>query len=181
MKHFTFPHQFQALYDKAVARYAAGQRGADSFFDADEKRFLAENGIAAQHLYDYAEDHNGYEGEPGLLQALGIELVRRDYFLNVQGGRASTQVLDESTLPAKTDAIQGITWLPRILPKARAKLRGELPPSLMYCCGGDRRFFKERDILPAEFLALVWRHEKDEAAIVEWVKRRSGARQTIAA
>jgi hypothetical protein len=177
MKHFTFPLQFQALYDKAVALYSGGQRGADSFFNADEQRFLAANGITPQHMYDYAEDHNGYEGEPGLLQALGIELVRRDYFLNAQGGRASTTTLDDSTLPAKADAVRGIAWLPRLLPKARAKLRGELPPSLMFCCGGDRKFFKEHDIVPSEFLSLVWRHEKDDAAIVDWVVRRSGSRE----
>jgi hypothetical protein len=176
MKHYTFPQRFQAAYDKAVALYAGGQRGADTFFTAEEKQFLALNGITPQHVYDYAEDHNGYEGEPGLLLALGIEHVRRDYFLNVQGGRASAVKLDEATLPEKSEAVRGITWLPRLLPKARAKLRGELPPSLMYCCGGDRRFFKEHDILPAEFLALVWRHEKDDNAIVEWVVRRDAAR-----
>jgi hypothetical protein len=139
---------------------------------ADESRFLAENGITPQHVYDYAEDHNNYDGEPGPLLALGIEHVRRDYFLNVQGGRASTQTLDESKLPAKDETVRGIAWLPRLLPKARAKLRGELPPSLMYCCGGDRKFFKEHDILPAEFLALVWRHEKDDGPIIDWVSRR---------
>jgi hypothetical protein len=61
------------------------------------------------------------------------------------------------------------------MPKARAKLRGELPASLMYCCGGDRRFFKTHNILPAEFLSLVWRHLNDDNAIVEWVVRRSQA------
>lgn len=177
MKHFDFPRQFRALYDKAVSLYAQGKRGADTFFTAEEKRFLAANGITPQHLYDYAEDHHGYDGEPGFEQALGIELVRRDYFLNAQHGRASSTVLDESTLPAKTDAVRGIAWLPRLLPKARAKLRGELPSSLMYCCGGDRKFFKEHDILPAEFLALVWRHEKDDNAIVAWVAQRSQARE----
>jgi hypothetical protein len=176
MKHFSFPSDFKALYDTAVAQYAEGKRGADTFFTVGQNQFLAANGMTPQHMYDYAEDHNGYEGEPGLLQALGIEIVRRDYFLNVQGGRASNTRLDESTLPAKTDAVRGIAWLPRLLPKARAKLRGELPASLMYCCGGDRRFFKEHNILPAEFLAQVWRHEKDEAAIVDWVVRRSGAK-----
>ena len=176
MKQFSFPSDFKALYEKAVALYAEGKRGADTFFTAEQTQFLAANGITPQHMYDYAEDHNGYEGEPGLLQALGIELVRRDYFLNVQGGRASNTRLDDSALPAKTDAVRGIAWLPRLLPKARAKLRGELPASLMYCCGGDRRFFKERDILPAEFLALIWRHDKDEAAIVDWVAARSAGK-----
>ena len=176
MKHFNFPLRFRELYERAVALYAEGKRGADSFFTAEEKQFLAANGITPQHMYDYAEDHNGYEGEPGLEQALGIELVRRDYFLNVQGGRASAARLDEGNLPAKTEEVRGIAWLPRLLPKARAKLRGELPPSLMYCCGGDRRFFKERDILPAEFLAVVWRNEKNDSAIVDWVERRSAAK-----
>ena len=91
----------------------------------------------------------------------------------MQQGHASSAVLDESKLPAKTDAIRGIEWLPRIIPKTKAKLRGELPGSLMYCCGGDRRFFKTHDILPSEFLGLVWRHEHDDAAIVDWVVKRS--------
>lgn len=172
MKHYDFPNRFRAIYDRAVAQFGAGQRGADSLLSAEDRAYLAANGISAQHLYDYAEDHHGYDGEPGPQQALAIELVRRNYFINVQGGKPSTTVLDESKLPGKTDAIRGIAWLPRLLPKARAKLRGELPPSLMFGCGGDRRFFKEHDILPAEFLALMWRLEKDEAAIVEWVVRR---------
>ena len=60
-----------------------------------------------------------------------------------------------------------------IIPKTKAKLRGELPPSLMYCCGGDRRFFQEYNIHPAEFLSLVWRQEGNDAAIVDWVVKRS--------
>ncbi len=175
MNHYAFPSQFRALYDQAVGRYAAGQRGADSFFAPDERAFLAANGLTAQNLYDYAEDHHGYGGEPGPLHALAIELVRRDYFLNVQGGRASGVILDPDTLPAKTDEVRGIAWLPRLIPKSLAKLRGELPPSLMFCCGGDRRFFQEHRILPAEFLTLVWRHADQPAAIVEWVLRRRGA------
>lgn len=173
MAHYDFPRQFRAIYDHAVALYAKGQRSADTYFDAHQRAFLAANGITPQHVYDYAEDHNNYDGEPGYDHALTIESVRRDYFLNAQSGRASTTVLDETSLPAKTDAVQGIEWLPRIIPKAKAKLRGELPASLMYCCGGDRKFFDEHDILPAEFLSLIWRHENNDAAIVDWVVRRS--------
>ncbi|MEO5960110.1 MAG: DUF5069 domain-containing protein [Opitutaceae bacterium] len=175
MKHFDFPKKFHALYDKAVGLYAQGQRGADTFFTADESAFLAANGIAPQHLYDYAEDHNNYAGEPGFEHALAIETVRRDYFLNAQNARPSTAVIDDAKLPAKTETAKGIAWLPRLLPKARAKLRGELPSSLMYCCGGDRKFFKEHDILPAEFLALVWRHDSD-GPVVDWVARRTAAK-----
>jgi hypothetical protein len=133
---------------------------------------LAANGLTAQHLYDYAEDQVA-GGEPGYDRALGIELVRRDYFLNVQHGEASGAVLEEAALPPKTADVRGIAWLPRLLPKARAKLRGELPASLMYCCGGDRKFFKAHDILPSEFLGLVWRNLHDDEAVIEWVVTRS--------
>ena len=170
MTHYSFPPQFRALYEKAVALYAEGQRGADTFFTAEEKRFLAENGITPQHVYDYAEDHIGYDGEPGLLQAIGIEFVRRDYFLNAQGGRASTVKLDDTQLPAKDETVRGISWLPRLLPKARAKLRGELPPSLMYCCGGDRKFFRSHDLHPADFLRFVWSAKGKTEKIVAYVK-----------
>lgn len=176
MNHFDFPRRFRAVYEKAVAHYGAGKRGPDAVVSADDRAFLAANGISAQNLYDYAEDHHGYDGEPGLENALAIEVVRRDYFLNVQGGKASAVTLDASTMPGKAEAVRGISWLPRLLPKARAKLRGELPPSLMYCCGGDRQFFNEHNILPAEFLSLVWRHGNDDAAIVDWVVHRSAAR-----
>jgi hypothetical protein len=174
MKHYEFTTTFRSLYDKAVGLYARGQRGADSYFTAEENAFLAANGITAQHLYDYAEDQNGY-GEPDFGIALGIELIRRDYFLNVQQGRPSAHAIDGTSLPAKTEAIRGMEWLPRLIPKARAKLRGELPASLMYCCGGDRKFFKTHDILPTEFLNLIWRSEANDAAVVDWVLKRSTA------
>jgi hypothetical protein len=174
MTHYEFPQQFRALYDKAVGLYARGGRDPSAFFNASETAFLNANGLTAQNLYDYAEDHNNY-GEPGFDQALAIELVRRDYFLNAQGGRGFVTLIDETKLPAKSASVHGIEWLPRLIPKAKAKLRGELPASLMYCCGGDRGFFKEHDILPAEFLALVWRHQNDDAAIINWVVQRAKA------
>ena len=171
LAHILFPQTFRALYDHTVARYSAGHRQAATLFDTDQSAWLAANGLSAQALFDYAEDHVG-GGEPGFDHALAIELVRRDYFLNVQHGVGSAVVADPATWPGKTDSIEGIEWLPRIIPKARAKLRGELPSSMMYCCGGDRRFFKTHDILPSEFLALVWRHENDIPAVINWVVAR---------
>lgn len=174
MSHFAFPKKFRATYDHALALYAKGQRGADTFFSAGQKAWLAANGLSAQALYDYAEDETN-EGAPGYDHALAIEVIRRDYFLNAQGGVASAVVADSTSWPGKDEAVNGIPWLPRIMPKARAKLRGELPSSMMYCCGGDRRFFQTNDILPAEFLNLVWRHENDDAALIAWVTARRRA------
>lgn len=172
MKHYDFADKFHTLYDKAVRLYASGKTGAGNYFTSAESAFLAAHGLSAQNLYDYAEDHhNG--GEPGYDRALAIEMVRRDYFLNVQHGKTSTKVLKVDAMAAKTDAVQGIEWLPRLIPKTKAKLRGELPDSLMYCCGGDRRFFKQHNIQPAEFLSLVWRNLDNDTAIIDWVVRRS--------
>ena len=172
MKHYDFATRLHELYKTAAKLYASGRRGADTYFGPADLAFLTANGLTAQNLYDYAEDDTA-GGEPGWDKALAIEMIRRDYFLNVQGGKPSSRVLDEATMPAKTDATKGIEWLPRIIPKAKAKLRGELPPSLMYCCGGDRRFFQQHNIHPAEFLSLVWRQENNDAAIADWVVKRS--------
>lgn len=175
MKHYDFPNRFAATYDKAVDLYAAGRRGADNYFTPEERAWLAANGITPQHMYDYAEDQNN-DSEPGYDHALTIELIRRCYFLKIQEGKPSGKVLDEASLPAKTEKAEGIEWLPRLIPKARAKLRGELPATLMFCCGGDRKFFKIHDIMPAEFLTVVWQNENDDRKIIEWVAARSRQR-----
>ena len=80
--------------------------------------------------------------------------------------------MDSQTLPAKTDEARGIAWLPRIIPKAKAKLRGELPPDTMFCCGGDRNFFRTNDIHPSEFLRVVKDAGDDEETIIDWVVSR---------
>lgn len=172
MVHYDFHREFKAIYDKACRQFQSGKREPGEYFTKIELGFLASIGSRAQDMFDYAEDADRY-GEPDFETALMVELVRRNYFLLVQKGKRSVVVLDEETMPAKTDEVRGIVWLPRLMPKARAKLRGELPESLMYCCGGDRRFFKERDIHPAEFLQLVWQFGDDDKAIVDWVARRA--------
>lgn len=176
MSDYSFPADFRAVYDRAVAAYTAGRTTAETLVDKSDRHFLEQNGIGVQAMVDYAEDHVNY-GEPGPEHALAIELVRRHHFRHVQAGVPSGKVLDESKLPSKSDSVEGIEWLPRLLPKARAKLAGELPPSLMYCCGGDRRFFKNHDIVPAEFLALVAKHA-DNGPVIAWVAACSKAAKT---
>ena len=67
----------------------------------------------------------------------------------------------------------GFAWLPRQIVKARAKLRGEMPAELMYCCGGDRAFFKKVNIDPSDFLRVVWAAREDDHKIIEYVKQCS--------
>lgn len=174
MIHYDFQKRFREVYDRALASYQKGVREAGKLLSTDDVRWLDAIGSRAQDLFDYAEDAANYS-EPDYDTALLVQAARRDYFLTIQHGKPSKHVLDEATLPAKTDAVRGIEWLPRIIPKTKAKLRGELPASLMYGCGGDRKFFKAHDIHPAEFLRVVWAYEHDDAKIIDWVKKRSQA------
>lgn len=174
MTHYDFPKKFREVYQRAIAAYRDGCRDAGSLLSKADLAFAASIGSRAQDFFDYAEDAANYD-EPDFETALLVQAVRRDYFLQVQQGKASSTVLDVDRMPAKTDAVRGIELLPRIIPKTKAKLRGELPTSLMYGCGGDRRFFKQHDIHPAEFLRVVWAHEAHDDAIIAWVEARAKA------
>ena len=99
--------------------------------------------------------------------------MRRNYFFEIQEKVPSSNVLNPESLPAKTDEIDGIAWLPRIIEKAKAKIKGEMHDDIMYGCGGDQRFLAQYDIHPAEFLRVVWAYEDTPEKIVEWVKARA--------
>jgi hypothetical protein len=171
MNHYTYQDTLKIIWDEAVARYIEGNREVDSYFDEATLTELASIGLQAIDVYDYAEDFVT-RGEPNFETFLMVSEARRDYFLTVQEGKPSGNTLDSSTLPPKTDEAVGIVWLPRIIPKAIAKLRGELPPETMYGCGGDRNFFKENNIHPAEFLRVAWAYENETSKLIDWVVAR---------
>jgi hypothetical protein len=170
--HYTFQQTLREIWEKAVRLYREGNRDSASYFQAEESAFLESIGHTAQEVYDFAEDYAG-GGEPDFETFLQVASIRRHYFLNVMNGTRSDRVVDTGDLPPKSDAVAGIEWLPRIIPKARAKLRGEMSDDLMFGCGGDRKFFKTHDIHPAEFLILVMQHFDDDEAIIDFVVRRS--------
>jgi hypothetical protein len=172
MTHYDYQDTFKKLYDKAVAQFESGNRDKATYFDDDELAAISANGWRVQDFFDYAEDAVEI-GEPSYEVAQSIEQVRREYFLHMQNSQPTGNTLDSSTLPGKTESLEGYVWLPRILPKARAKLLGELPDDTMYSCGGDRRFLKTNDIHPSEFLRVVWANLDDDAGVLEFVKKRN--------
>lgn len=174
MDHYNHTRHLKALWQSAVEQYSNGNRQPDSYFSSDEMSFLQAIGLNAMDVYDYVEDYNA-GGDPDFETFLTISEARRDYFLHAQKGKPSPERLDPATLPAKTESVGDIVWLPRILPKAIAKLRGELPSEIMYGCGGDRRFFKENNIHPAEFLRVTWAYEDAPDKIIDWVESRRSA------
>lgn len=172
MSHYTYQATLKGLYDKAARLYQDGNTDPSSYFNDEEIAFLDSIGAKVQEVFDCVDDGIRYGG-PDYETFQLIMAVRRDYFLHVQKGVANGVTLDESSLPPKTDEVRGIKWLPRLMPKARGRLRGELPDSLMFCCGGDRDFFQTHDIHPAEFLRAVWASIDDDEKLIDWVQSRS--------
>jgi hypothetical protein len=163
---------FSDLFHGAVKKYRDGHQKAAGLVDAEGRKFLLSIGYTEQEFFDFAEDF-AKGGEPDLKTALEIAAVRRDYFLHEQAGKFSQRHISMDDLPSKDAEVEGIGWLPRIIPKAEAKLRGEMPADLMYGCGGDRKFFRTNQVDPAEFLRQVWKAGGDTKKIVAWVKAQT--------
>jgi len=162
--------RFREIHDAGVERYRAGRQSPGAMFEPDEVEWLKGLGCTAQELFDFVED--GLGGSPTYAELEEVTAIRRDYFLNQMNGEWTGHEIDMDALPAKSDAVDGIAWLPRIIPKAEAKLRGEMPPDLMYGCGGDRPFLKSVNVGLGEFLRVV-RDAENAREVIEFVKGRA--------
>ena len=169
--------EFKSTFDRAVAAWSAGRRNPINLLEKRDQEFLASIGCTPQELFDFVDDLQVY-GEPDYETTLAITRIRREYFLNVMGGKPSSTLAKMSDLPSKSAQIDGIPWLLRLISKARLKLKGEMPADLMYGCGGDRPFVRQmKTDLPA-FLKLVWDSGADDRRIVDTVKRQAGLQFT---
>ncbi|MBA2744468.1 MAG: hypothetical protein H0U43_09230 [Chthoniobacterales bacterium] len=163
---YGWQQRLRELYDKAQVKYSNDNRKVETMFTPREVNVLREFGAKPMELYDYAEDSSDLDWETALL----ITAARRDYFLQEQDGVWSEKMISVEALPAKTEEMDGIVWLPRIIQKAMGRLRGELPNDLMYCCGGDRKFFRTHDVHPADFLRMVWAAKGKPDKVLAYIK-----------
>ncbi|MFA6544674.1 MAG: DUF5069 domain-containing protein [Limisphaerales bacterium] len=168
--------EFRGVWDRAVTAWHAGRRTPGSMFSAADKAFLAGIGCTAQELFDFVDDAQRYNGDPDYETALGVTAIRRDYFLNVLGGKSTGRIATMESLPAKSAEVDGIAWLPRLIVKARLKLRGEMPADLMYGCAGDRPFLRRMNMTLPQFLELVRDLGDDDRRIVDTVKQAAKLR-----
>ena len=170
----TWELQFRGVFDQGVERYRSGNRVVKSFFTPDEAGFLSSIGCKRQELFDFIEDHCNY-GEPDYASTLQVAVIRERYFREVQGGIISDKEIPASQLPPKPQPMDGIPWLPRIIAKARAKLRCELDSETMYGCGGDRPFLASYGLTLPELLEIVWQAGEDDQQILKAL-RAGGAK-----
>lgn len=161
--------EFADVWNRATAAWEAGRRSAATMFGPADLAFLASIGCSAQELFDFVDDSRVYD-DVDFGMVLAVTAIRREYFLEEMGGKPGGKVVPMSELPAKSAEVDGIAWLPRLIVKARLKLRGEMDPDLMYGCAGDRPFlYRHRMTLP-QFLRLVREKGGDDRAIVDAVK-----------
>ena len=161
--------KFRELYQSAQERYRAGSTTTLTLFEADEVYFLATIGCSSRELFDFIEDSIKWD-DVEYDQVEGVTEIRRDHFVNTLRSESATTQLDPDAIPAKSDEVDGIAWLPRLIVKARAKLAGELPPDLMYGCGGDRPFLRERNSNLIDFLRVTLDAGDDDRTIIDYIK-----------
>jgi hypothetical protein len=169
----TWNDRFLSLFDRCTALYQSGNRDFESYYTGEDLAFLSTIGYRRREFFDFIEDFCE-ENEPTPSTALLIAAARRDYFLVIQKGITSTRQITRDELPTFGDTLDGFTYLPRILAKARAKLRGELDPDIMYGCGGDRAFLaRNASLHPADFLRIVWAAGDDDQAVVKAIRNHT--------
>lgn len=162
---------FQALFAEKAASYRKGTRSVNQLFSDEEKEFLQTIGATSQEIFDFVEDWCD-DGEPDPETVLAITRIRWDYLQKEQGGTHSERVVHLDSFPSRQATLAGLEWFPRIIEKAKAKLRGELPPDLMYACGGDRRFLKKVNVDPVEFLQVTRDAGEKLEPIIQFVTNR---------
>jgi len=170
--------QFLTLFRRCVESYRGGNSDFDSYYRPEDLEFLSSIGYKPRELFDFVEDLVD-EDHPSESTALLIAAARRDYLAVEQDGVLSDHEITAQDLPSFGHELGGFPYLPRIITKARAKLRGELDPDIMFGCGGDRAFLKKHgDIHLADFLRHVWAARENDQAIADLVHEHAPA-QTI--
>ncbi|MFT5905466.1 MAG: hypothetical protein ACI9E1_001064 [Cryomorphaceae bacterium] len=172
----TWNDQFLDLFRSCLNKFNSGKHSKtdfDSYYTKEDLSFLNSIGYKPRELFDFVEDL-GAEGAPSESTALLVAAVRRDYLQVVQDGQHSDKEITRDDIPTFGDTLTDITYLPRIIAKARAKLKGELDPDVMFGCGGDRKFLKDHGNIPmADFLRNVWSAGTDDLKIANYVKNYS--------
>jgi hypothetical protein len=161
--------QFLTLFRRCVEAYRTGNSDFGSYYSPADLQFLESIGYKPRELFDFVEDLVD-EGVPSESAALLVASARRDHLAVGQDGVLSDREIGANDIPSRSDELDGIAYLPRIISKARAKLRGELDPDLMFSCGGDRGFLSRHgEIHPADFLRYVWAARDNDQAIADYV------------
>jgi hypothetical protein len=123
--------QFHELFFTGVKRYEAGRQSPETMFVQEDITFLESIGCSALEMFDFCDDYVRW-GDVIYEHVEELQAVRLEHFQNTLNRQPAEHRMAMDEFPAKTDEVEGIPWLPRLITKARAKLAGNLPADLMY-------------------------------------------------
>ena len=163
-------NELTAFYAEALANYRSGCRTATAILSPSSLNALAGYGISPFFVFDYVDDGARY-GEPDLETFLKVAMIRVNYFRDVLQSNPAPVEVPEKALPLKSDEFQGVSWLPRIIEKARCLLAGSLCSDIMYGCSGDRAFLAKFDATLPGFLEMIRDTSGDPEAALRYLKK----------
>ena len=123
--------QFCDLFNTGVERHKTGRQSPDAMFECEEVKFLESIGCSPQEMFDFCDDYVNWD-DVIYEHVEELQAVRYEHFKNELKSQSASCRMKMHEFPAKTDEVEGIAWLPRLMVKARAKLAGQLPADLMY-------------------------------------------------
>jgi hypothetical protein len=123
--------QFHELFFTGVKRYEAGRQSPETMFETEDITFLESIGCSALEMFDFCDDYVRW-GDVIYEHVEELQAVRLEHFQNTLNRQPAKHRMAMDEFPAKSDEVEGIAWLPRLITKARAKLAGSLPADLMY-------------------------------------------------
>ena len=123
--------QFHDLFFKGVERHKEGRQSPDDMFESEEFAFLESIGCSTQEMFDFCDDYVNWD-DVIYDHVEELQAVRYEHFVQELDSQPASHRMEMDDFPAKTDEVEGILWLPRLIVKARAKLAGNLPADLMY-------------------------------------------------
>ena len=123
--------QFREIFDTGVQRRKEGCNEPGAMFGPDEGAFLESIGCSAQEMFDFCDDYVGWD-DVIYEHVEALQAVRYEHFVQELDSQPASHRMEMDEFPAKTDEVEGVAWLPRLIVKARAKLAGQLPADLMY-------------------------------------------------
>jgi hypothetical protein len=162
--------ELAAFHSEALANYHSGCRTATGILSPSSLNALAGYGISPFFVFDYVDDGVRY-GEPDLETFLKVAIIRVKYFRDVLHSNPAPVEVPERALPLKSDEFQGVSWLPRIIEKARCLLAGSLCSDIMYGCSGDRAFLAKFHATLPGFLEVVRDSSGDPEPALRYLKK----------
>ena len=129
--HENWRQQFHELFFTGVKRYEAGRHSPESMFETEDTIFLESIGCSALEMFDFCDDYVWW-GDVIYEHVEELQAVRLKHYQTTLNREPAERQMSMDEFPAKSDEVEGIAWLPRLITKARAKLAGSLPADLMY-------------------------------------------------